>query len=424
MRIKAVAVCRGPVGDKTSGSARRHLYHATWLVSRWQPHHLERIRLEHQLRLWMPRELASYHHRFLMPSDADVLVALAHVQIRAPGAGVAKLVQALRDDHPDWHPPVDSKRVRALRKVSPTSPSSPVTTIATCPSSDVIDTVHDVLHKLCAGGDEAFAHRAAILDMTLKSVYTANGRSLQTLPPLHSFTSKDYRDLASVYPARSCKLATTLLLLLVSPDMRLEQSLRWLSRALGGLPTATDVSRTPSADALSAYMRARKRAEVLGETTAIGVNLVDVEMLVRGGDDYESFAHSFTLLVSPAGMRVLQAWGEHGYSLGDNLKRDSSRMRSLQEGEDYMRDFARLSSMRGSWGKDINKLYARLFDVDVLSLMQGGGCMTKPIVPRFRAWVRVLEIPDIQRRDVERWSTIIDAFSDTCIRDAKSTLST
>ena len=42
-----------------------------------------------------------------MPSDADVLVALAHVQIRAPGAGVAKLVQALREDHPDWHPPVD-----------------------------------------------------------------------------------------------------------------------------------------------------------------------------------------------------------------------------------------------------------------------------------------------------------------------------
>lgn len=153
-----------------------------------------------------------------MPSDADVLVALAHVQIRAPGAGVAKLVQALRDDHPDWHPPVDvrsfpfrhdgtlftrpqSKRVRALRKASPTSPSSPLATIATCHSSEVIDTVVDVLHKLCAGGDAEFTQRAAILDMTLKTAYAANGNTLPALPPSHYFTSKDYRDIAPMYPA-------------------------------------------------------------------------------------------------------------------------------------------------------------------------------------------------------------------------------
>ncbi|KZV62490.1 hypothetical protein PENSPDRAFT_591340 [Peniophora sp. CONT] len=216
-----------------------------------------------------------------------------------------------------------------------------------------------------------------------------------------------------MYPVRSCKLATSLLLLFVSPDRLLGQSLRWLSRALGGLPTIANVSRTPSADALSAYMRARKRAEALGETTALGVNLVDVETLARGGDDFESFAHSFVLLVSPAGTRVLQAWGEHGYSLLENIRSDSARMRSLQEGEEYMRDFARLSSMKGSWGKDINKLYVRLFDVDVLSLMQSGGCMTKPMVPKFRAWVRVLEIPDVQRANVERWSGIVDTLTDT-----------
>lgn len=298
-----------------------------------------------------------------MPSDADVLVALAHVQIRAgPNAGIAKLVKLLRDDNPDWHPPIDvrvvsrrdgplltrpqSKRVRALRKASPTSPSSPLATIATCPSSDVIDQVLDVLRKLCAGGDEAFAQRAANLDMTLKSAYSANGGSLPTLPPSQSFTSNDCQEFASLYPARSCKLATTLMLLLVSPDPRLGQSMQWLSRALGGLPTAAVVSRTPSADALSAYMHARKRAETLGETTALGINLVDVEMLARGGVDFESFAHSFVLLVSPAGMRVLQAWGEHGYSLGDNLRSGHARMRSLQEGEEYMRDFTRLACMK------------------------------------------------------------------------------
>ena len=71
-----------------------------------------------------------------------------------------------------------------------------------------------------------------------------------------------------------------------------------------------------------------------------------------------------------------------------------------------------LSAWQGSWGKDINKTYMRLFDVDVLSLLQSGGCMTKPIVPRFRAWVRVLEIPNVQQRDVERWRDIICSMTD------------
>lgn len=69
--------------------------------------------------------------------------------------------------------------------------------------------------------------------------------------------------------------------------------------------------------------------------------------------------------------------------------------------------------MQGSWAKDINTLYARLFNVNVLSLMQSGGCMTKPMVQKFRAWVRVFEIPDIRCKDVERWDIIIDSINDS-----------
>ncbi|KAI0031519.1 hypothetical protein K488DRAFT_32136, partial [Vararia minispora EC-137] len=178
------------------------------------------------------------------------------------------------------------------------------------------------------------------------------------------------------------------------------QALAWLSRSLGGLPTPFDVLRAPSASLSAAYTHARARAEgAESSVTTLGINLVDVEMLQRGGNEFESFAHACVLVVAPQGVRVLQAWGEHGYSLRENIGSDAGRIRSLDEGAVFAKDFDRLCTMKGAWNKEINRLYARLFDVDVLALMRAGR-MRRPMVPKFRAWVRVLEVGDVQRTDV------------------------
>jgi hypothetical protein len=99
------------------------------------------------------------------------------------------------------------------------------------------------------------------------------------------------------------------------------------------------------------YARARSRASSRGEITVLVVALGDLEMMVRWGSGgslgtrYESYSHAFVIVVAPEGVRVLQAWGEHGYSLRENLGSVSSRLRSFREGEEYVNDYARLCQL-------------------------------------------------------------------------------
>jgi hypothetical protein len=213
----------------------------------------------------------------------------------------------------------------------------------------------NVLRRVCEGGDTIASLRAAQIDLTLKTVLLHHGE-LRTLPPVSEFVKmrEDAGDAArkGMYPMRSCKLAATLVMVIAAPDEQLARVLGWLSRSLGGLPSPEDVLRTRSADVGRLYGCARERAEARGETTVLGVNLVDVEMLVTaglpedGGAVVESFAHAFVLVVAPAGVRVIQAWGEDGYSLGENLCGDESRLRSLDEGAEYVGKFVRLCAMK------------------------------------------------------------------------------
>ncbi|KAI0316229.1 hypothetical protein OF83DRAFT_1060689 [Amylostereum chailletii] len=192
--------------------------------------------------------------------------------------------------------------------------------------------------------------------------------------------------------------------------------MRWMSRSLGGLPTAREVLEVDSADVGRVYARAEGRARGQGETTLVAVGLVDVELLLRGeglvggGTDYESFSHTFVMVVGPEGVRVVQAWGEHGYSLGENLASSASKVRTWEQGREYVRDFENLCAKKGGWSREINGLYLKLFGVDVTRMSQSGGPMRRGMTPKFRGWARVKEGRDVRVEDVKRWEAVLDAI--------------
>lgn len=210
-------------------------------------------------------------------------------------------------------------------------------------SGSVMEALMKLLGHLCAGGDTKASRRATQIDMTLKL------SGAPPLPPLADFL-QDYGH--GIYPMKSCKLATTLITQLTAPDHALTACTSWNSRALGGLPTADRVTKIPSADLPSEYIRLYAKAVGVGETAILAVNLVDVEMILRGegvkrgGIGFSTFSHSFVLVIAPEGVRIIQAYGEWGYSLGENLKSRASRLLTFKEAEDYVHEYDRLCEMK------------------------------------------------------------------------------
>lgn len=130
-------------------------------------------------------------------------------------------------------------------------------------------------------------------------------------------------------PWISGKLAATLVLLHAVPkDANIMfEALKFQSRGLGGLPTMSMISVTPSASLAPRFAQAKKAATdgKVGKCTVLSVSLVDVEMIERGENGnkpmgYSSFAHTFVLAIGREGWRVFQSWGEHGYTLGENMR--------------------------------------------------------------------------------------------------------
>jgi hypothetical protein len=153
-------------------------------------------------------------------------------------------------------------------------------------------------------------------------------------------------------PWNSCKLTTTLLLILACPSRpeSMLDALKWQSRSLGGLPNMAEISGNPSADLPKRFAQAKKAAidGKIGKVTVLGVNLVDVEMIERGEKrsldmDYTSFAHSFAVAIGREGFRVYQSWGKHGYRLDQYLMRGGSRRRSWKEAKSFIKTFQKLS---------------------------------------------------------------------------------
>jgi hypothetical protein len=157
----------------------------------------------------------------------------------------------------------------------------------------------------------------------------------------------DPLDLEFNFPWNSCKLATTLVLLIACRHNEVFEALKFQSGQLGGLPTLSLIRSTPSSSFAQAFAKAKKAA-LNGEmaTTVIGVSLIDVhifELNVRGmAKPYTSFAHAFVVGVGPEGVVIWQSWGEYGYRLDEYLARNGARLRNWDEAEEFVRDFNRL----------------------------------------------------------------------------------
>jgi hypothetical protein len=208
-----------------------------------------------------------------------------------------------------------------------------------------------VLGRFLAGGDRQAAKRAAQVDMTFKQAFDVT--DLVNNPEL--FAKTDLTSLGINYPMRSCKLAVTIILQIVAPDKLLHGCIAWSSRSLGGLPTAAQIHTQRSASLPLAFARAKEAALRQNQSTALAVNIIDVEMTERGEGikygslNYMSFAHAFVIFVGPEGARVLQAWGEHGYSLGQNLESPASRLRDWSEAQVFVDQYDRLANMQASF---------------------------------------------------------------------------
>jgi len=217
---------------------------------------------------------------------------------------------------------------------------------------------------------------------------------------------------SSLCPWNSCKMAATLVLLFAAP--RDSESLffagKTQSRSLGGLPTLKQIRETPSASLDTAYRRAKQDASGDGRrTTVMAVNLTDVhifELAEQGKAQlYFSFAHVFVLAVGPEGTVIWQSWGKFGYRLDEYLNRGGGRLRNWQEADQFVNDFTKLVSGKGTWTAKRNKLYERLFHID-LNHVCGPKGPEKPLVSKFQPWVRIHSLENVRYEHVTkfRWS--------------------
>ncbi|KPM44964.1 hypothetical protein AK830_g1629 [Neonectria ditissima] len=203
-------------------------------------------------------------------------------------------------------------------------------------------------------------------------------------------------------------MATTLILLFASSSdpTCIHATLKSQSQSLGGLPTYDLIQKTPSASFLQAFTRAKAAAVGEANTTVMAVSLVDVHIfaLAERGDaeQYFSFAHVFTVGVGPGGVVIWQAWGKHGYRLDEYLRDGHARLRDWDEADQFVRDFEKLASGKGTWNAKSNKLYKKLFLVDINQVCGVNG-PERPVTPRFKAWVRIETIENVTYDNVTKF---------------------
>ncbi|EOA85692.1 uncharacterized protein SETTUDRAFT_111360 [Exserohilum turcica Et28A] len=229
---------------------------------------------------------------------------------------------------------------------------------------------------------------------------------------LSGLDSKSLSQWSSLYPWNSCKMAATLVLLFAAPrdSESLFFAVKTQSRSLGGLPTLEHIRETPSASLDTAYRRAKQDAFGDGKrTTVMAVNLTDVHIfeLVEQGKAqlHFSFAHVFVIAVGPEGAVIWQSWGKFGYRLDEYLNRGGGQLRDWQEADQFVNDFTKLVSGKGTWTAKRNKLYERLFHID-LNHICGPKGLEKPLTSKFKPWVRISTLEDVRYEHVTkfRWS--------------------
>ncbi|KAF2499483.1 hypothetical protein BU16DRAFT_579040 [Lophium mytilinum] len=220
---------------------------------------------------------------------------------------------------------------------------------------------------------------------------------------------KDYQTLKSQFDPilwKSCKLTTSLLLCLAAPQDKMQAALKFRSKIRGGMPTLDQIRTTPSESFRGAYAKAKEAAMKEGKTTIVAVSLTDVhifELAARGkSEPWFSFAHTFVVGFGPEGFVVWQAWGEHGYRLDEWTAKDGTRVRSWEEAEAFTKDFEKLARGKGPFDFKRNRLYNKLFDVDLFQVCGPKG-LEKPLVPKFEAWVQLFVLEDVRVENITKF---------------------
>ena len=119
-----------------------------------------------------------------------------------------------------------------------------------------------------------------------------------------------------------------------------------------------------------AYERSLNMVEA-GRSVVMAVTLLDETILSPSASFKRSFSHTFTMVVSFAGVFIYQAYGPNGYSLQDYFERHNA-LSSHREGRSFVVKLTNLMKSsrdeRGRWTETSNELFKELFEVDLVSL--------------------------------------------------------
>ncbi|KAI9163454.1 hypothetical protein HJFPF1_05068 [Paramyrothecium foliicola] len=212
---------------------------------------------------------------------------------------------------------------------------------------------------------------------------------------------------------RSDKLTNSVILLLAcdKDSMNMQQAIQFYSPSVH-CPLKHDlIQHQPSASLTLAFRRAKTAAKDEGKTTILGCDLIDTAIYdpTRRGTpkQYTSFIHCFVLGIGPAGFAIWQAWGDSksqpgSYSLDDYLRDGHGKLRCWDDAEQFVNDFEKLAKAKGAWTAKLNKLYKKLFLVDLNQVCEPNGDGL-PITPRFKPWVRIQRIDDVTARRVHKF---------------------
>lgn len=260
---------------------------------------------------------------------------------------------------------------------------------------------------------------AAYLADTMTTAIQYNAWTIPLHPMMFNRNAETFADAENIW--KSCKFVTIFIMSIAASKEGALKAIKFCSMTRGGLPTLNLIRNTPTSSLRSAFVIAKTAAQKHGKTTVIGVAMTDVhifELAQRGtSEQVFSFAHSFVVAVGPEGFVVWQAWGEHGYNLAEWLKRDGDRVRTWEEAEDFIKDFTKLTTgkvrgiyalpgglfanlfVKGSFDAKRNKLYKKLFDVDLFQICGSKG-PERPLVPKFEAWVQLEVLEDVKVEDI------------------------
>ncbi|TLD34381.1 uncharacterized protein E2P81_ATG04546 [Venturia nashicola] len=203
---------------------------------------------------------------------------------------------------------------------------------------------------------------------------------------------------------KSSKFIANLITVLASSKTSAQQATKFVSQFRGVSPTLSIIRSTPTASFRAAFDTAKVAAQKKKQTTVIGVSLADVHMIQlasRGQSaGHFSFAHSFAVAIGPEGFVIWQAWGEHGYRLDEWMGRGGDRIRTWDEAEQFVKDFEKLAGSKGPWNSKRNKLYKKLFEVDLNWMCSSQGPEPRCLVPVFEGWVQLEVCEDVKVEDI------------------------